>query len=370
MKTKFQRRLESKLKEINLDFNSWEKEYITQREELYKKINTKIGNTPIREIQLKNNNKLIQKLETHNLTETHYDRCYPELIKRMEKDGLIKPEDLLLEVTSGSAGISFAVIASLLGYYTGVFMDSKLPKARIHEVTNQTTFTQLIESEGRYMRACADAMLEYKRDNNIEAKKILYKIWFPNHSVQMEAPQGFADIATEVHHQYPDKKIDYFIGAIGNGTTIKGIGSQLIEFNSETKIIGWEPETGCPYYRKYLKTHGWGKCDLKLTSSKGVTEGFQMHNSPGSGGTGLNKFVFMDEAIEEGLIHDIIPIDDKGIYAQVRNKYNSELAPEEQQGNTSIASRYIAEQIAKKVSGKTFLTIAYDRADRYGLPNY
>ena len=63
----------------------------TTRWELFKRLEASVGNTPLRMLSLENGNVLYQKDETHNPTETHYDRCYVELLRDLESEHAITP---------------------------------------------------------------------------------------------------------------------------------------------------------------------------------------------------------------------------------------------------------------------------------------
>ena len=101
------------------------------RADLYARIEKAVGWTGMNRFSLPNGNTLFQKNETGNPTETHYDRCYVHLIKNLELDGKIRPGDMLLETTSGSAGVSFAWVCKKLGYEAVVFMPAFVPEPRI-----------------------------------------------------------------------------------------------------------------------------------------------------------------------------------------------------------------------------------------------
>lgn len=330
------------------------------RNELYRRLEAGIGNTPIRVINLANGNTLVQKDETQGPAESHYDRCYLRLLQDLEREGTITPGDTLLEVSSGSAGISFAWMCKKLGYYPVLFMPDFIPKPRI-EFAQSMAEVHLTSNRKEYLAACIAEMMAYRAANKDKIKAAGHKLWLPNHSQDQRSPNAFGEIATEVAAQY-QQPIDYFIGGIGNGTTLVGIGKRLKDLNPDTRVIGFEPARACPTFRSNPTLQAHLAPSIKTAD---LPVGYEMHDLPGTGGFGNLRFPFIQQAIDKGVLDEICAVDERAILAATTDRYNSELALELQQGHTSLVARWIAEQMAEHVSGKTFLTLVYDRADRY-----
>ncbi len=331
------------------------------RNELYRRLEAGIGHTPIRVIPLRNGNTLVQKDETQGPAESHYDRCYLRLLQDLEREGTIAPGDTLLEVSSGSAGISFAWMCKKLGYRPVLFMPDFIPKPRI-EFAQSMAEVHLTSNRKEYLAACIAEMMAYRAANRDKIKTAGHKLWLPNHSQDQRSPNAFGEIATEVAAQY-QQPIDYFIGGIGNGTTLVGIGKKLKDLNPDTRVIGFEPARACPPFRGNPQLQTGQAPSLKLAL---LPSGYQMHNLPGTGGFGNLQFPFIQQAIKDGILDEVSAIEEQIVLAGVMNRYNAELAPNQRQGHTSIVARWIAEEMADHtVSGKAFLTLVYDRADRY-----
>jgi len=332
----------------------------TSRAELYRRLEVGIGKTPIRILPLSNGNNLVQKDETRGPAESHYDRCYLRLLQALEQEGKITPGDTLLEVSSGSAGISFAWMCKKLGYRAVLFMPDFIPRPRI-EYAQSMAEVHLNSDRARYVAACIDDMMAYRAKYKNQVKATGKKIWMPNHSQDTRSPLAFAEIATEVASQSPSP-IDFFIGGIGNGTTIMGIGGELKKLYPSCKVIGFEPARACPTLRANPRLQGKIAPSIDLEQ---LPAGYEMHDLPGTGGFGDLSFPFIQQATEEGVIDEICAVDERSILAAYERRYNSELPTELRQGHTSVVARWIAEQMAEKVTGKTFMTLVYDRADRY-----
>lgn len=361
--TEFQIRLHEK--EVMSGLTDEDVAGLTQ-EQKYERIGKIVGNTPKLEMPLTNGNLLIQSDETANPTENHYDRVYLYLLHELEKEDKISPGDTLLETTSGSAGISFAWMAKKLGYVPIIFAPGFIPEPRRIELESLANEVHYSNDRERYLQACAEMMVSYLRANKDKIKATGHKIWMPNHSQDPRTPKAFNPIADEIVRQYPKRKIDFFIAGVGNGSTVQGIAERLRHFYPDVKIIGFEPMEACPYYKQYKKR--WGKVAPHFIQDRDIPVGFSFHELPGTGGFGNIPFPFMNEAIERGLVNDIVAIPDRQILHRV--KYNEDLPLRQQQGHTSLIARYIADVWAQHVHDKTFLSMVYDKADRYGKPRY
>lgn len=362
-KTFFQKRLHQR--EIECGLTDVEVTKI-DRSTLYARMKGAIGNTELKRFELPNGNVILQKNETGNPTETHYDRCYVELIQNLEQEGKITPGDILLETTSGSAGVSFAWVCKKLGYKAIVFMPAFVPEPRIVEVENLATAVHLSDDKNLYLLACAENMVKYYKENLRSVRRSGKNIFMPNHSQDFLTPKTFAKIMDEVATQADGRAVDYFIGGIGNGSTLLGVGERIKQINPNSKIVAFEPVSACPFYKRHRKQ--WGKVGPVLVDDSDVPDDYSFHRLPGTGSYGNVDFPFMDIAFQKNIIDDICPVPDGKILDSVT--YNHALDEEYKLGNSSLVSRYIAEALAEKISNSTILILAYDRADRYGTPRY
>lgn len=74
---------------------------------------------------------------------------------------------------------------------------------------------------------------------------------------------------------------------------------------------------------------------------------------------------FLQAAVDDDILDDVCPVNDAAILHECSARYNSELPLEQQLGHTSLVARFIAETMAPFEAGRTFITLAYDKADRY-----
>ncbi len=339
------------------------------RSELYSRLKAVIGNNPFREMQLSNGNTLIQIDETCGPGESHYDRVFIPLLESLEKDGKIDVGSEILETSTGSAGISFAWAARKLGFYPHVFMPIYVPEPRILETQRLAGHERvtLLDDRQEYIKACSDAMVEHLRAQKARVFHEGRKIWMANHSQDPRTPSFFAPIANESRLFLGGRDVDYFIGGIGNGSTILGIGERLKQFSPDAKVIGFEPHRAATYFQR--ERSRWGNFAAPfLGKDESVHRDWSFHDLPGTGASGNIRMPFIETAIERGVMDDVVPVDERCILSTVR--YNDDLPLEKKLGHSSLVARALAERMALDVSGKVFLTLAYDRDDRYGKPQY
>ena len=85
-----------------------------------------IGNTPL----IKISDNLYGKLESINPGGSIKDRPMKYIIESAEKNGLIKPGDIIVEASSGNTGISLAMIGAVKGYYIKIIMPQNMSEER------------------------------------------------------------------------------------------------------------------------------------------------------------------------------------------------------------------------------------------------
>ncbi|MDP1165772.1 pyridoxal-phosphate dependent enzyme, partial [Klebsiella pneumoniae] len=78
-----------------------------------------IGNTPlvrIRRLAPNGGAEILGKLEYHNPAHSVKDRIGLAMIEAAERAGMIKPDTVIVEPTSGNTGIALAMVCAARGY--------------------------------------------------------------------------------------------------------------------------------------------------------------------------------------------------------------------------------------------------------------
>jgi cysteine synthase A len=172
------------------------------------------------------------KLEYFNPGGSVKDRIGVAMIDAAEEAGLIKPDTIILEPTSGNTGIALAMVAAARGYKLVLTMPDTMSIER--RVLLRAYGAELVLTPGKDGMPGAIAKAE-------ELAKTDQRYFVPQ---QFENPANpaihRATTAEEVWKQ-TDGKIDFFIAGVGTGGTITGVGQVLKERKPDVKVIAVEP---------------------------------------------------------------------------------------------------------------------------------
>ena len=84
---------------------------------IYERITDLIGNTPLLKLAgFGNDKQIFAKLEYFNPAGSVKDRSAKAMIDDAEEKGLLKPDSVIIEPTSGNTGIGLAAVAASRGY--------------------------------------------------------------------------------------------------------------------------------------------------------------------------------------------------------------------------------------------------------------
>ncbi len=208
------------------------------RGRIYDSIVDAFGDTPI--VRLRRlpgmhgvNATILAKLEYFNPAASVKDRIGAAMIVAMEKAGIVKPDTVLIEPTSGNTGIALAFVAASRGYRLKLVM----PESMSIERRKMLAFlgAELV------LTPAAQGM-----KGAIAAAEELLKTT-PN-SVM---PQQFKNLANpEVHRRTTAEEIwndtggaiDIFVAGVGTGGTITGVGQVLKPRKPSLRVVAVEPE--------------------------------------------------------------------------------------------------------------------------------
>ena len=201
------------------------------------KVTDLIGNTPLFEIKMKNNDwKVYLKLEKFNPGGSMKDRMALNMIEEAEKNGRLKPGGTIVESSSGNTAIGLAIAAAIKGYRFIAVVDHHASKEKI----------DMIKAYGGEIVVVGDshgvnevAVVEREKT----AKKLADKFengFFPNQADNFDNRSAYTDtLADELINEL--KTIDMFYAAIGTGGSSCGTAMGLKKRNSNAKINVIEP---------------------------------------------------------------------------------------------------------------------------------
>ncbi len=346
------------------------------RAKLYASLEQVIGLTPLIKFDAPNGSTIWAKVESENPSESHYDRAALATLKTLETADLIKPGDTLIEGTSGSAGRSFAYMCNRLGYNLKILVPSEIPRARLRDMEKFGATLIDVGSGGikRVIDRHWELLQEYnksvprknRKSFKLPGGKAAYvfekdgqRVCFSNHGESLLTPQAFNAIGFEALAQLPEGvSLDYFIGILGNGSTIKGISEILKSRFQNLQIIGIE-ELACPTH--YVRKYGEDQFE-KVYGRKPIYSTHELYGASVPMQEYKPPFIELDNIDEIRLVSNYQ-------YRTVKRDYNRSYENDweipMQIGNTSAACLSNARQLATEKPGSNVFILFYDKADQY-----
>lgn len=291
-----------------------------------------IGKTPLVELiniekELGLKAQIIAKLEYLNPAGSVKDRVAKAMIDDAEKNGILKPDSVIIEPTSGNTGIGLALIAATRGYRLIIVMPDNMSVER--QKIMKAYGAELILTDGKLGMKGA-----------IEKAELLSKE-IPNSFVagQFINPSNpeahFNTTGPEIWND-TDGIIDIFVAGVGTGGTITGTGRYLKNKNPNIKVVAVEPSNS-PI----------------LSSGKSGPHGLQ--------GIGAG---FIPEVLDTSVYNEIITVTEEDAYNASRliGKKEGILA-----GISSGAAIHAAIMLAnqKENANKKIVVLLPDTGDRY-----
>ncbi len=291
-----------------------------------------IGRTPL--LELTNLEKkyglqarILAKLEYLNPAGSVKDRIALAMIKDAEKKGLLTPQSVIIEPTSGNTGIGLASVAAARGYRIIIVMPDSMSVERRQLM--KAYGAELVLTPGAQGMKGAIAKAD-------ELAAELPHSFIPGQFVNPANPEAHYTTTGPEIWEDTDGTVDAFVAGVGTGGTITGIGRYLREKNPAVRIVAVEPKTSA-----VLSTGVAGKHGIQ-----GIGAGF------------------VPAVLDTGVYDEIIPVADEDAFAAGRlvGKNEGVLI-----GISSGAAVWAALQLAQRpeMAGKTIVVLLPDTGDRY-----
>ena len=291
-----------------------------------------IGRTPL--LELTNLEKkyglkarILAKLEYLNPAGSVKDRIALAMIEDAEKKGLLTPQSVIIEPTSGNTGIGLASVAAARGYRIIIVMPDSMSVER----------RQLMKAYGAELVLTPGA--QGMKGAIAKADELAAEIphsFIPGQFVNPANPEAHYTTTGPEIWEDTDGTVDAFVAGVGTGGTITGIGRYLREKNPAVRIVAVEPKTSA-----VLSTGVAGKHGIQ-----GIGAGF------------------VPAVLDIGVYDEIIPVADEDAFATSRlvGKNEGVLV-----GISSGAAVWAALQLAQcpEMAGKTIVVLLPDTGDRY-----
>ena len=299
---------------------------------IYTSADQLIGGTPLLELKHIEKNegleaRVLGKLEYFNPAGSVKDRIAKAMIDDAEAKGLLKPDSVIIEPTSGNTGIGLASVAAARGYRIIIVMPETMSVERRQLM--KAYGAELVLTEGAKGMAGAIAKAE-------ELAKEIPGSFVPGQFVNPANPKAHFETTGPEIWADTDGQVDYFVAGVGTGGTVTGVGRYLKSQNAAVKVVAVEPKSSAVLSTGVAGAH----------KIQGIGAGF------------------VPEVLDTAVYDEIIAVADEDAFRLGRELGRSEgvLA-----GISSGAALWAAIELAKRPenAGKTIVALLPDTGDRY-----
>ncbi|MCR8744865.1 cysteine synthase A [Romboutsia lituseburensis] len=283
-----------------------------------------IGNTPMLKLNKLESSSIYIKLEKYNPGGSIKDRAVYFMIDGLEKRGVLKKGDVLVEATSGNTGIALAMIGKLKGYEVIIVMPETMSIERRELM--KAYGAKLVLTEGKRGMSGSIKKAQELLNENKHYKSL-------NQFENEDNPYGhYKTTGVEILNQVKD--LDVFVCGVGTGGTLTGVARYLKEKNPNVIIVAIEPENS-------------------PVISKGISGSHKIQ------GIGAG---FIPKNYDESLVDMVLTIKDDEAFEGVRMLSEKEGILV---GLSSGANVIGALKVSKIYSDKKIVTIAPDGIEKY-----
>ncbi|MBE6546736.1 MAG: cysteine synthase A [Ruminococcaceae bacterium] len=292
-----------------------------------------MGNTPMIRLHHMTDSEdaeILVKFEGLNVGGSIKTRTAFNMLRVAEEQGLLSPDTVIVEPTSGNQGIGLALVGAVKGYRVKIIMPDSVSEERRKLVEHYGAEVILVHDDGN-IGLCIEECLAMA----LRMKEADPRVFVPQ---QFENPANPAIQRSATGREILEQvngPIHGFCSGIGTGGTITGIGETLKAENPDMLIWAVEPENAAILSGGSIGTH------VQMGIGDGVIPAI------------LNQNIYDDVCIikdEEALQTAKDLASKEGIMCGISS-------------GTNVAA---ALKLAKKLGkGKTVVTVLPDTAERY-----
>ena len=274
--------------------------------------------------------EVLVKYEGVNIGGSIKTRTAYNMICDAEEKGILTPDTVIVEPTSGNQGIGLALIGAVRGYHVRIIMPDSVSEERRKLVRAYGAELVLVHDDGdigKCINECLQTALRMAEEDK--------NVWIPQQFENPANPSVHKNhTALEIIEQV-GKPIHGFCSGVGTGGTLSGIGETLKEKNPEIHIWAVEPQNAAILSGGSIGTH------LQM----GISDGLIPEN--------LNTEIYENIDIvtdEEALETSRRLIREEGILCGISS------------GTNVTAALRLAKMLGE---GKTVVTVLPDTGERY-----
>ena len=171
------------------------------------------------------------KAEFTNPSGSIKDRLALSILLDARNRGLLRPDSIILECTSGNTGISLAMVGTALGYRVKILMSENASVERRHLMRHLGAEIELFKPVRGYLTG-----IELSRKMAAADPRIFLPCQFEN---PLNALDHEENTGPEIIAQM--KQVDAFVSGYGTGGTLTGCGRALKRHNPAVQIVAMEP---------------------------------------------------------------------------------------------------------------------------------
>ena len=300
---------------------------------IYNNILEAMGHTPmvrLNKLPAPGSADILVKVEALNVGGSIKSRTALNMIEQAERAGLLTPDSVIVEPTSGNQGIGLALVGAIKGYRTVIIMPDSVSVERRKLVHHYGAEVRLVHDDGDIGK-CIEECLQTALRMRDEDPKVFIPQQFSNPDnkyahIRFTAQEILEQVGGPIHG---------FCSGIGTGGTISGIGEVLKERNPDMEIWAVEPENAAILAGGSIGTH----------IQMGIGDGI------------------IPEILNQQIYSDICVITDDEALETARRLTKEEGLMVGISSGTNVAA---ALRLAKKLGpGKTVVTVLPDTAERY-----
>ena len=299
---------------------------------IYTSADQLIGKTPLLELthiemELGLQARLLAKLEYFNPAGSVKDRVAKAMLDDAEAKGILKPDTVIIEPTSGNTGIGLASVAAARGYRLIIVMPDTMSIERRQLM--KAYGAELVLSDGS--KGMPGAI-----EKANELAKLYPNSFIAGQFVNPANPKAHFETTGPEIYEDTEGNVDVFVAGVGTGGTITGVGQYLKSKKPSVKIVAVEPASSA-----VLSTGNAGPHKIQ-----GIGAGF------------------IPEVLDTSIYDEIIAVSNDDAFTTGKNLGKKEGILT---GISSGAALWAAIEIAKRPEskGKTIVVLLPDTGDRY-----